>query len=597
MSANDRVLLDNVLKARRAEIAPDMGEDDFFELFLAEQLMWDRNLSWDEIQTGIIGGQDDGGLDGVYVFCNGDLLSPDAELSGPRSSAIFELVIIQAKTSPGFSEVAVQKIQSTLRNMLDFNKPIEDSAVLYNTQLIAWFTLFRDSYIAAADRFPSVDIKIYYGTRGLVVNEKIATRAQALASELVGLFSACTCAFEFITPSDLVTMARRRRPTTLDLRLTELISSANGGFVGLASIEDYYSFVSTDDGELRTSIFESNVRDYEGNSTINASIKKTLEEDLADDFWWLNNGVTIVASRAAQSRGKVLTLQYPEIVNGLQTSREIYNYLASTDNLRPADDHRTVLIRVVVPTSEVSRDKIIRATNSQTPIPSVALRATDSIQRKIEEYFLQQGWYYERRKNRYQNEGKPISRIVTIPYLAESVLAAVFHTPHLGNPRVGGRFLRDDVLYERIFNDEVRIAYYLKAAQLTRLVERHIQDQTPARKAENQDSKSKAVDLSEAGRISVRDVRANSRGRVRPQRYILPVVTALTEAFANDSGFDSLDISVIRPTDIDYWLKIVEELDPVRTGKRIKNDRIEEQVVRDIHKAVSAAKREAASEA
>ena len=74
MSANDRALLDLFLEDRRPKIAPDMSREDFFELFVAEQVVWDHNLSWEELQDGVVDGGDDGGIDCVFGFLNGELL-------------------------------------------------------------------------------------------------------------------------------------------------------------------------------------------------------------------------------------------------------------------------------------------------------------------------------------------------------------------------------------------------------------------------------------------------------------------------------------------------------------------------------------------
>ena len=140
MSTNDRILLDSIIQDKRAQIASDMAEDDFFELFLAEQLLWDHDLSWDELQAGLTGGADDGGMDAIYIFCNGTLLDSSTDLSiSPRGSATFELIIIQAKRSPGFTETAIEKISTSLLKLLDLNENLEDIRILYNADTLACF--------------------------------------------------------------------------------------------------------------------------------------------------------------------------------------------------------------------------------------------------------------------------------------------------------------------------------------------------------------------------------------------------------------------------------------------------------------------------
>ena len=156
-------------------------------------------------------------------------------------------------------------------------------------------------------------------------------------------------------------------------------------------------------------IFEANVRDYQGSNEVNEGIQAGLRDTGPEEFWWLNNGVTVLASKANLS-GKSLTIEDPQIVNGLQTSTEIFKYFQASNTQA---DERSLLIRVIVPPVPESRDRIIKATNSQTPMPVASLRATEKIHRDIEEYLRTFGLFYDRRKNYYKNDGKPIEKIIS----------------------------------------------------------------------------------------------------------------------------------------------------------------------------------------
>lgn len=534
VSDNDRVLLDAILAERREQLAPEMGESEFFELYLVQQLLFDRDLSWDELLAGITGGSDDGGIDAAYAFFNGQLLSSDTR-HDKSPAAAYELHIFQAKRSTGFEETAVDKLGSSLRKLLDLSQSVEP-AVGYNQELIAIFSRFRTHYLRSATKFPTLSISVYYGTRGIDVHPKVLHRSEGIVESLQGLFSNSSATFSFVTPRDIVTQGYRQQPAALELRLTEAITTTLGGFVGLASLRDYFAFISDEQGRLRTTLLESNVRDYEGRTSVNAAIASTLRDNRDDDFWWLNNGVTIVSTRAAQF-GKTISLEYPQIVNGLQSTQEIHQYMAQA----PLDvvDTRFILVRIVVPPTELTRDRIIRATNSQSVLPGVALRSTEKIHRDIEAYFLSNNLYYERRRNRYQNEGKPLARIVTIPYLAEGVAAVVLRRPHLGSPRLGGRFLKNDEVYSQIFDPDRPLAAFLKAAQLCRRVEirlRQLSQQPGSR-------------------------------RLASLRYLFP--TAMAVALERDTSrtLSSLDVSSIADHDIDRVLARVQELDPTGEGR------------------------------
>jgi hypothetical protein len=162
-----------------------------------------------------------------------------------------------------------------------------------------------------------------------------------------------------------------------------------------------------------------------------------------------------------------LTLENPEVVNGLQTSREIFHVFSSGGR---DGDPRNVLVRVLVPGEDESRDRIIRATNSQTSIPIASLRATDRIHRNIEEFLASRGLFYDRRKNHYKNQGKPVKSIVSISSLAQCVLACAMRDPSNARARPSSLLKRDED-YNRIFDEAHPLAVYYVCAVLGRRIE------------------------------------------------------------------------------------------------------------------------------
>ena len=168
--------------------------------------------------------------------------------------------------------------------------------------------------------------------------------------------------------------------------------------------------------------------------------------------------------------GRTLTIQDPQIVNGLQTSTEVYNYCKESDE---ASDERRILTRVMVPTEDESRDRIIKATNRQTVVQLSSLRATDKVHRDIEEYLRPKGLFYDRRKNYYKNEGKPRNKIVSIPYLAQAVMAIVLRRPDTARARPSS-LLKTDEDYGRVFNSSYPINLYYVCVEAMRRVENRL---------------------------------------------------------------------------------------------------------------------------
>ena len=139
-------------------------------------------------------------------------------------------------------------------------------------------------------------------------------------------------------------MYRTERAYTLTLRLQENPIVATEGYLALVNLVDYYRFISDEQGRLKDDIFDLNVRDYQGSVEVNEDIEDSLFNGIDINFWVLNNGVTVVADRGS-SVAKDLTLENVQIVNGLQTSRSIYNYLTKkgTD-----DEKRSVLVKIII---------------------------------------------------------------------------------------------------------------------------------------------------------------------------------------------------------------------------------------------------------
>ncbi len=80
MAANDSIVLDNIIKQKRNQSANALPDDEFLEIFTFEQILKKYDLSYDELSYGKIGGGDDGGIDGFFIFINNDFVSEDTEL-------------------------------------------------------------------------------------------------------------------------------------------------------------------------------------------------------------------------------------------------------------------------------------------------------------------------------------------------------------------------------------------------------------------------------------------------------------------------------------------------------------------------------------
>jgi hypothetical protein len=474
MSENDRIVLKAVLAEQKATKAPELSDNTYFEIFTAEHILKNFDLSYDEILSGQVGAGGDGGIDAMYMFVNGNLIEDDTDISSLGRDIKIELFIIQSKMETGFGEDAIRKFDTTVKDLFDLSKDLAEFTAVYNENLLRLATNFRDTYTQYAARLPSLVVNFRYVTIGDDVHPNVKRLVSQLKTTVLRLFSSATFSFDFINAANLLALTRQLPRTTFNLRLAESpISSGEESFICLVNLAEFYHFISDDDGRLRRSVFEANVRDYQGNVQVNKGIRDTLFNPTEDDFWWLNNGVTIIASRVSLS-GKTLNIMNPLIVNGLQTSYEIHSYL-SFDPTRY--EERNILVRVIgvahTADEAQTRNRIIKATNSQTAIQVASLRATDNIQRDIEDYLRSEGLYYDRRKNYYKNEGRPISKIISITYLAQSVIAILLKRPNDARARPSS-LLKEDSNYYTIFDPNHTMPLYLRCIQIMKRIESYL---------------------------------------------------------------------------------------------------------------------------
>jgi len=258
----------------------------------------------------------------------------------------------------------------------------------------------------------------------------------------------------------------------LTLSTTPIACVDSNCYIALVNLVDFYRFIADENGELWRHIFEANVRDYQRDVSVNKDIRDTLENPAGENFWWLNNGVTILASRIEILKAKEVLIHTPEIVNGLQTSNEIYNYFSRYPGQLCGDvERRELLVRIIVPASEASRDMIICATNNQTSIEKSSLRATDTIHRQIEMYFKGKDLFYDRRKNYYKNSGKKPSQIVSVPFLSQCLISVLLQSPNDARARPTS-LLTDDNRYSTLYQENQNLDVFYNVASVGKRVER-----------------------------------------------------------------------------------------------------------------------------
>ena len=489
MSKNTQILLENLIEQEFRNNESYGSISDYFEFFSASQILKNQGLSDEEIENGIVGKGLDGGCDSIYLFLNNLLIAPDIveDISAPKDS-VLEMIIIQSKKTTSFGEDAVMKWKTIASNLLDLSNSIADFTSRYNADVLEAFTTFRDTYTCLITSRVKLKFRFYYATLSSELHPNVVQQADELKSTVKGLFPNAFVEVDFVDSDKLFDMYNSIIENRVNLKFADIpISPNQKNYVALVDLKSYFNFIVNDNGDVRKNFFDSNVRDYQGKNNVNSSISESLHKTDNNDFWWLNNGVTVLASEAVLVNNRELQIVNPEIVNGLQTSMEIYNYFSENRNALD-EEKRSILLRIIVPDNEESRDQIIFATNNQTNIPKATLRVTDPIHLQIEMYFKSRGLFYDRRKNYYKNQGRKTAEIVGVSFLAQCLITIFLRKPDYARARPS-TLLNDERTYKELYEKNNDLEVFYRIAILGKRIQKNVKsnsDYTPAEKSDVQ---------------------------------------------------------------------------------------------------------------
>lgn len=487
MSKNAQILLENLIEQEFRNNDNYSNISEYFEFFSASQILKNQGLSDDEVDNGIVGKGLDGGCDSIYLFLNNLLITPDVveHISAPKDS-ILEMIIIQSKKTTSFGEDAVMKWKTISGNLLDLSKTTTDFTARHNADILEAFTTFRDTYTRLITSRVKLKFRFYYATLASELHPNVIQQSEELKDTIKGLFPNAVVEVTFVDSDTLFEMYNAVIENRVNLKFADIpISPNQKNYVALVDLKSYFNFIVNDEGDVRKSFFDSNVRDYQGKNNVNSSISETLHRADDNDFWWLNNGVTVLASEATLVNNRELQIVNPEIVNGLQTSMEIYNYFSENREALESEK-RSILLRIIVPDNEESRDQIIFATNNQTNIPKATLRVTDPIHLQIEMYFKSRGLFYDRRKNYYKNQGHKPAEIVGVSFLAQCLITIFLKKPDYARARPS-TLLNDEKTYNELYEKNNDLEVFYRVALLGKKIQKNVRSGSDYSSAEKSD--------------------------------------------------------------------------------------------------------------
>ena len=471
MAKNDLILLDGILEEYQTQGLPSNDIGEVFEFFATSQILKEYAFKNSEILSGSVDGRNDGGIDEFFIIVNGHLAENIPDDFWPKASSELEVYIITCKHDDSFKQAPINTLIPSLSQLLDFTIPSKDLESSYNSKVLTKRDLFYKAYRKLSTSLEKFRINIIYACRG---TEDIENNVQAKADQAENIcrdnFSECSVEFSFWGNTKLLEIYRQRNPSKLDLKIEKALNQ-NNQYIVLSNISKYCEFITAPNGKLNKYLFDSNVRDYLGLNPVNQDILNSLENNHQANFWWLNNGITLICSHA-QSVGDIITIENAQIVNGLQTSETVYKYITES---APENEERSILVKILALDDDVLRNDIIYASNNQTNVDVAALRATDKLQKDIEEVLRRHNIYYERRTNFYKNQGISENDIVTPLSLAAGYINLIYKNP-LTATSLKQKFMRDGDKYEKVFSSKVDINVWYPIAFLLKKTDTYLNE-------------------------------------------------------------------------------------------------------------------------
>lgn len=467
---NNKIIIEGCINRFKEENELDLSDGTLFEMFSLFQIYKDRNLTFENIEDSIVDGSNDGGVDSLMIFIDEEYIESldSIENFNFTNATKSKFVISQCKKEKSFKEGVIDKLITTVPLLFDLEKNENDLLTRLNSEVVDKANILKKVWQKTAIAGGEIFVEYCYVTNASNIETNNAFESKVLQLEQLSkkYLSTKYISFSNYSTAELLEIYQKQKVTRLSIEFKDRPLSVDYGdsgigYIGTVKLSKYKDFLTSEKNEIRDDLFENNIRHFQGLVDVNKKIKKSIETILTEDFWWLNNGITIIAEEPKEV-GKKLSIENVQIVNGLQTSYSIYNSF----NCNETDD-RSVLVKVIINKDKAITDNIIASTNNQNPVSATLLRATEPIQRDLELFFLNHSYYYDRRKNYYKNQGKPVSKIISIQYMAQSIQTLIFSEPHTARATPTS-LLKKEQSYKKIFDDERNFLGYLNCCLINK---------------------------------------------------------------------------------------------------------------------------------
>lgn len=443
----------------------------------------------DMLDTVCVGGGHDTGIDGIGVRVNGRLVATKEDvqqfLEISRKIDI-EFVFIQSKMQEHFDSSEFNTAGLGVKDFFSKEPKLPCNDAVNEFRALKDYLYEDEEVLKKIQHNPS--ISFYYVAMGpLPVDEHFKGVKQMIKDELLNNTG---CYFEdvrveLVGGKQILAYCRELENNfTVQLNTNDIIPLTVPGndrikkaYIFTCYASEFMKILKKEDGTIRRSLFNDNVRDYLGSKgSVNREIKETISTS-PEIFLLCNNGITIVCSEFDQIKDKLVKIENPQIVNGCQTSNTLF------ENSCEAGFAKVQLVVRIICTEDVEiSNRVVRGTNKQNQVLDEAFEATKPYHQNLELYFnsIQNGLirlYYERRSKQYSfNPLIKKNQIVNLRILTQTFVAVFLELPHIAHRHEAKLLEEFCQAPRRIYTDKHNPILYYACASLWYYFEKAFRD-------------------------------------------------------------------------------------------------------------------------
>lgn len=442
----------------------DLDESKRFEHFTAFSVIrrhYSRSFSTDDV---VLGGGGDTGIDAIAIILNNVLVTDVdrvREIAEHNDYLEPVFIFVQSERSSSFDGSKIGNFGFGIVDFFSKQPKLPRGADISSLAEITDTILGDFAHILKPPR-----CYVYYVTTGQWTgDEHLVGRRDGVVEDIQALSIFERAEMTCVGASELHAIYRKTkapisRQFLFDRRAE--IPATDGviqSAIGYLPFTEFKKLLTDDSGsEMLTSIFEDNIRDWQGYKAVNSEIRDTLLSENRTKFILMNNGITII-TRGLTRVGDVFTITDYQIVNGCQSSNVLF------EQRDAIDDRVQVPLRLIHTEDDGVKELITMATNRQTDIKPDQFASSKEFARGLEMFFGtfpdEQRLYYERRDGQHDRGPEPKLRVIDTPTILRSYASIFREVPHAATRSY--RSIRDEIGDTIFANGDKQLAYYYAA--------------------------------------------------------------------------------------------------------------------------------------